>query len=226
MKRLFSLLTAAVLTVSLAACGSSASSAATTPAPTAEAAPAPTEEPAPAESETAEAADSTEKPTTDSKTLVVYYSATGTTERVAQMIAEATGADLFEVEPAEPYTSADLNYSDKDSRVSREHDDESLREVALVSTEVPDWDSYDTVFIGYPIWWRIAAWPMNGFVAANDFTGKTVIPFATAANSGMGDSGTLLAELAGTGDWKEGERFYSSSTADDIQSWLSTLGLL
>lgn len=150
MKRLFSLLTAAVLTVSLAACGSSASSAATTPAPTAEAAPAPTEEPAPAESETAEAADSTEKPTTDSKTLVVYYSATGTTERVAQMIAEATGADLFEVEPAEPYTSADLNYSDKDSRVSREHDDESLREVALVSTEVPDWDSYDTVFIGYP----------------------------------------------------------------------------
>lgn len=225
MKRLFSLLTAAVLTVSLAACGSSASSAATTPAPTAEAAPAPTEEPAPAESETAEAADSTEKPTTDSKTLVVYYSATGTTERVAQMIAEATGADLFEVEPAEPYTSADLNYSDKDSRVSREHDDESLREVALVSTEVPDWDSYDTVFIGYPIWWRIAAWPMNGFVAANDFTGKTVIPFATAANSGMGDSGTLLAELAGTGDWKEGERFYSSSTADDIQSWLSTLGL-
>ena len=225
MKRLFSLLTAAVLTVSLAACGSSASSAATTPAPTAEAAPAPTEEPAPAESETAEAADSTEKPTTDSKTLVVYYSATGTTERVAQMIAEATGADLFEVEPAEPYTSADLHYSDKDSRVSREHDDESLREVALVSTEVPDWDSYDTVFIGYPIWWRIAAWPMNGFVAANDFTGKTVIPFATAANSGMGDSGTLLAELAGTGDWKEGERFYSSSTADDIQSWLSTLGL-
>lgn len=225
MKRLFSLLTAAVLTVSLAACGSSASSAATTPAPTAEAAPAPTEEPAPAESETAEAADSTEKPTTDSKTLVVYYSATGTTERVAQMIAEATGADLFEVEPAEPYTSADLNYSDKDSRVSREHDDESLREVALVSTEVPDWDSYDTVFIGYPIWWRIAAWPMNGFVAANDFTGKTVIPFAIAANSGMGDSGTLLAELAGTGDWKEGERFYSSSTADDIQSWLSTLGL-
>lgn len=225
MKRLFSLLTAAVLTVSLAACGSSASSAATTPAPTAEAAPAPTEEPAPAESETAEAADSTEKPTTDSKTLVVYYSATGTTERVAQMIAEATGADLFEVEPAEPYTSADLNYSDKDSRVSREHDDESLREVALVSTEVPDWDSYDTVFIGYPIWWRIAAWPMNGFVAANDFTGKTVIPFAIAASSGMGDSGTLLAELAGTGDWKEGERFYSSSTADDIQSWLSTLGL-
>ena len=225
MKRLFSLLTAAVLAVSLAACGSSASSTAATPAPTAEATPAPTEEPAPAESETTETADTTEETTTDGKTLVVYYSATGTTERVAQLIADATGADLFEVEPAEPYTSADLNYSDKDSRVSREHDDESLRDVALVSTEVPDWDSYDTVFIGYPIWWGGAAWPMNGFVTANDFTGKTVIPFATAASSGMGDSGTDLAALAGTGDWLDGQRFFSSSTADDIQSWLDTLGL-
>lgn len=221
MKRLFSLLTAAVLAASLAACGSSASSAAATPAPTAETTPAPTEEPAPAESETTETADST----TDGKTMVVYYSATGTTERVAQLIADATGADLFEVEPAEPYTSADLNYSDKDSRVSREHDDESLRDVTLVSTEVPDWDSYDTVFIGYPIWWGGAAWPLNGFVTANDFTGKTVIPFATAASSGIGDSGTDLAALAGTGDWLDGQRFFSSSTADDIQSWLDTLGL-
>lgn len=225
MKRPFSLLTAAVLAVSLAACGSSASSAAATTTPTSEPTPAPTEQSAPAESETTETVDSTEETTTDGKALVVYYSATGTTERVAQLIADAIGADLFEVEPAEPYTTADLNYSDKNSRVSREHDDESLRDVALVSAEVPDWDSYDTVFIGYPIWWGGAAWPMNGFVTANDFTGKTVIPFATAASSGMGDSGTLLAELAGTGDWKEGERFYSSSTADDIQSWLSTLGL-
>ena len=225
MKRLFSLLTAAVLAVSLAACGSSASSAAATPAPTAEATPAPTEEPAPAESETTETADTTEETTTDGKTQVVYYSATRTTERVARLIADATGADLFEVEPAEPYTSADLNYSDKNSRVSREHDDESLRDVALVSTEVPDWDSYDTVFIGYPIWWGGAAWPLNGFVTANDFTGKTVIPFATAASSGMGDSGTDLAALAGTGDWLDGQRFFSSSTADDIQSWLDTLGL-
>lgn len=100
---------------------------------------------------------------------------------------------------------ADLNYSDKNSRVSREHDDESLRDVALVSAEVPDWDSYDTVFIGYPIWWGGAAWPMNGFMTANDFTGKTVIPFATAASSGMGDSGTDLAKLAGTGDWLDGQ---------------------
>ena len=225
MKRLFSLLTAAVLAVSLAACGSSASSAAATPTPTTEPIPAPTEQSAPAESETTETVGSTEETTTDDKALVVYYSATGTTERVAQLIADAIGADLFEVEPAEPYTTADLNYSDKNSRVSREHDDESLRDVALVSAEVPDWDSYDTVFIGYPIWWGGAAWPMNGFVTANDFTGKTVIPFATAASSGMGDSGTDLAKLAGTGDWLDGQRFFSSTTADDIQSWLDTLGL-
>jgi len=150
MKRLFSLLTAAVLAVSLAACGSSASSATATPTPTTEPTPAPTEQSAPAESETSETVDSTEETTTDGKALVVYYSAAGTTERVAQLIADAIGADLFEVEPAEPYTTADLNYSDKNSRVSREHDDESLRDVALVSTEVPDWDSYGTVFIGYP----------------------------------------------------------------------------
>lgn len=225
MKRLFSLLTAAVLAVSLAACGSSASSAAATPTPTTEPIPAPTEQSAPAESETTETVGSTEETTTDGKALVVYYSATGTTKRVAQLIADAIGADLFEVEPAEPYTTADLNYSDKNSRVSREHDDESLRDVALVSAEVPDWDSYDTVFIGYPIWWGGAAWPMNGFMTANDFTGKTVIPFATAASSDMGDSGTDLAKLAGTGDWLDGQRFFSSTTADDIQSWLDTLGL-
>ena len=225
MKRLFSLLTAAVLAVSFAACGSSASSAAATPTPTTEPIPAPTEQSAPAESETTETVGSTEETTTDGKALVVYYSATGTTKRVAQLIADAIGADLFEVEPAEPYTTADLNYSDKNSRVSREHDDESLRDVALVSAEVPDWDSYDTVFIGYPIWWGGAAWPMNGFMTANDFTGKTVIPFATAASSGMGESGTDLAKLAGTGDWLDVQRFFSSTTADDIQSWLDTLGL-
>ena len=225
MKRIFSLLSTAVLAVCLAACGSSASSVTATPAPTAEPTPVATEAPAPAESETTEPADSTAETTTGGKALVVYYSATGNTEHVAQLIADATGADLFTIEPAEPYTSADLDYSDQNSRVSREHDDESLQDVALVSTDVPDWDSYDTVFIGYPIWWGDAAWPLNGFVAANDFTGKTVIPFATAASSGIGDSGTDLAKLAGTGDWLDGQRFFASTTADDIQSWLDTLGL-
>ena len=87
--------------------------------------------------------------------LVVYYSATGNTEEVANYIADTTGGDLFELEPVEPYTDDDLNWSDDNSRVSQEHEDESLRDVELVSTDVENWDSYDTVFIGYPIWWGI-----------------------------------------------------------------------
>ena len=157
--------------------------------------------------------------------LVVYYSATGNTEEVANYIADATGGDLFEVEPAEPYTDADLNWTDDNSRVSREHEDENLRDVELVSTDVENWDSYDTVFIGYPIWWGIAAWPMDTFVEANDFTDKTVIPFCTSSSSGIGDSGNLLADLAGTGDWQVGERFRSGADEADVQEWVNGLGL-
>ncbi len=157
--------------------------------------------------------------------LVVYYSATGNTEEVANYIADATGGDLFEVEPAEPYTDDDLNWTDDNSRVSQEHADESLRDVELVTTEVENWDSYDTVFIGYPIWWGIAAWPMDTFVEANDFTGKTVIPFCTSSSSGIGDSGNLLADLAGTGDWQDGERFRSGADEADVQDWVEGLGL-
>ena len=123
------------------------------------------------------------------KTLVVYYSASGHTEDAANVIAEALGADLFELEPAEPYSSADLNYSDDNSRVSQEHENEDLRDVKLTAATVENWDSYETVFIGYPIWWGIAAWPVDGFVEENDFTGKTVIPFCTSASSGLGESG-------------------------------------
>ena len=157
--------------------------------------------------------------------LVVYYSATGNTETVAGYIAQATGGDLFEITPAEPYTDDDLNWSDENSRVTREHEDESLRDVELTTTQVENWDSYDTVFLGYPIWWGIAAWPVDGFVAANDFTGKTVIPFCTSSSSGLGQSGELLAELAGTGDWQEGQRFRSSASQEDINEWVDSLGL-
>ena len=160
----------------------------------------------------------------DGKTLVVYYSATNHTEAVAGYIADATGGDLFELEPKEPYTSDDLDWTDADSRVSREHDDESLREVELASTTVENWDDYDTVFIGYPIWWGIAAWPTDSFVKANDFTGKTVIPFCTSSTSGLGESGELLAEEAGTGEWLDGERFSSGASEDEVREWVESLG--
>lgn len=159
------------------------------------------------------------------KTLVVYYSATGNTEEVANYIAEETGADVFELEPAEPYTDEDLDWTDDSSRVVYEHDNPNARDVALVSTTVPEWDSYDTVFIGYPIWWGIAAWPVDGFVEANDFSGKTVIPFCTSSSSGLGESGELLAESAGTGEWQEGIRFRSGATQSDVVDWVNGLGL-
>ena len=155
------------------------------------------------------------------KTLVVYYSASGTTKRVATAIADAAGADLYEITPVEPYTGDDLNWTNSSSRVSREHDDESLRDIALTEITPTDWDSYDTVLIGYPIWWGSAAWPVDNFVKDNDFTGKTVIPFCTSASSGLGDSGSLLEEMAGTGDWQEGHRFSSGATDADAADWVS-----
>ena len=158
-------------------------------------------------------------------TLVVYYSATGNTEDVAKMIVEQTDGTLFEIEPKEPYSDDDLNWSDDNNRVSREHENEDERNVELVSTTVDNWDSYDTVFIGYPIWWGIAAWPVDNFVKNNDFTGKIVIPFCTSSSSGLGQSGELLAEMAGTGDWQEGQRFRSSVASSDVQEWLNDLGI-
>lgn len=220
MKKLTALLLSVVLVLSLAACGSANKPASSTTQPETS---APTKQPESSSTAPAESEPETQPET--GKTLVVYYSASGNTERVAKDIAEAAGADLFEIVPTEVYTSEDLNWTNSDSRVSREHDDESLRDVPLTTTEVPDWDSYDTVFIGYPIWWGIAAWPVDTFVKNNDFTGKTVIPFATSSSSGMGQSGSLLADMAGTGEWQEGQRFSSGVSSDDVQSWVNGLGL-
>ena len=158
------------------------------------------------------------------KTLVVYYSASGYTEKVAKAIEGETNGDIFTIEPVEPYSDEDLDWTDSDSRVSKEHDDESLRNIKLKSTSVPDWDQYDTVFVGYPIWWGIAAWPVDNFIKGNDFTGKTVIPFATSTSSGLGDSGELLKEMAGTGEWLDGHRFISGTSTEEVASWVKELG--
>ena len=225
MKKLTALLLSVVLVLSLSACGSANKPASSTTQPETS---VPTEQPTTEPSESSSTAPAESEPETQpetGKTLVVYYSASSNTQRVAKDIAEAADADLFEIVPTEVYTSDDLDWTNPDSRVSREHDDESLRDVPLTTTEVPDWDSYDTVFIGYPIWWGIAAWPVDTFVKNNDFTGKTVIPFATSSSSGMGQSGSLLADMAGTGEWQEGQRFSSGVSSDDVQSWVNGLGL-
>lgn len=167
----------------------------------------------------------TETSNQSGKTLVVYYSATGNTKAVAEMIAEETNGDLFEIQPQDPYSDEDLNWTDENSRVTREYENEDERNVELVSTTVDNWEDYDTVFVGYPIWWGIAAWPVNTFVENNDFDSKTVIPFCTSSSSGLGQSGELLAQAAGSGDWQEGQRFQSRTSASEVQEWLNELGI-
>ena len=158
------------------------------------------------------------------ETLVVYFSATGNTEAVVQDIVNETGATSFAIQPAQPYTSEDLDYNNSSSRVSKEHADPALQDVALDQDTPDNWTSYDTVLIGYPIWWGEAAYPVASFVKANDFTGKTVIPFCTSASSGIGESGAQLAALAGTGDWQEGQRFPSAVTQQEVTDWVKSLG--
>ena len=215
-----SLLLAVLMILSLAACGNKTNNTpAQTPSNDTPAESTPSETP---DDATAGDSDST---TSGGKVLVVYYSASGNTAAVAGYIADALGADTFELVPETPYSSDDLNWTVNGSRVNREHDDESLRDIALIADSVDNWDEYDTVFIGYPIWWAIAAWPVNNFVKNNDFTGKTVIPFCTSTSSGLGQSGELLAEMAGTGDWQDGQRFSSGASQSDVADWVSGLGL-
>lgn len=157
------------------------------------------------------------------KTLVVYFSAQSHTKSVAEKIAKNLDADIFEIVPEKIYTSEDLDWTDDNSRVSKEHDDESLRDVKLEKDTIDNWENYDTVLIGYPIWWGIAAWPVDSFVKANDFNGKTVIPFCTSSSSGLGQSGELLEEKANGGNWLEGQRFRSNASDSDIEKWVESL---
>ncbi|MCQ2515053.1 MAG: flavodoxin [Ruminococcus sp.] len=157
------------------------------------------------------------------KSLIVYYSATGSTKKVAETMAKYIDAEMFEIVPKEIYSDADLDWTDSNSRVSVEHNNPDQRNVELVSTKVENFEEYSTVYIGYPIWWGSAAWPVDTFIKANDFTGKTVIPFCTSASSGLGESGKLLSEMAGTGNWQVGIRFASNVDDDEVTSWLDSL---
>lgn len=156
--------------------------------------------------------------------LVVYYSATGNTQTIAQYVADATSGTLFQLEPVEPYTSEDLDYTNNESRASLEHEDATLQDVELVETTVPDWDSYDTVFLGYPIWWGDAAYPMTSFVKANagNFEGKNVIPFCTSGNTSIEQSANNLAAIADSGTWSYGMRFEPTASRADVDDWINS----
>lgn len=138
-----------------------------------------------------------------SKKLVAYFSASGTTKKAAERLAKAAGADLFEIKPTVPYSSADLNWMDKKSRSSVEMDDHASR--PEIAERLPNMADYDTVFIGFPIWWYTAPRIINTFVESYDFAGKTLIPFATSGGSGMGRTVDELKKLCPCANWKAGK---------------------
>ena len=158
---------------------------------------------------------------TGADTIVVYFSATGTTKGVAERIAGVTGADLFELIPVEPYSDADLDWNDRNSRTTIEMNDPDVR--PAIANDTVDLTDYTTVYIGYPIWWGDAPRMMSTFVEAHSFDGKTVIPFCTSGGSGIGRSGSNLASQAGSGNWLAGGRLDAGISESEIQDWISSL---
>lgn len=159
----------------------------------------------------------------ETKILVAYFSATNTTEEIANYAAESMRADLYEIIPQEPYTDADLNYNDDNSRSSIEMNDPSSR--PAISGSVENMDQYDIVFIGYPIWWGEAPRIMNTFMESYDFSGKTIVPFCTSGGSGIGSSAENLEQLTKDTNWLQGQRFSGSTSREEIVEWIDSLGL-
>ena len=151
--------------------------------------------------------------------LVAYFSATGMTKRVAEKIAELIDADIYEIVPANPYSSADLDWHDNNSRSTKEMNDKNVR--PEIGSDDIDISSYDTIYLGYPIWWGDAPRIMATFVEKYNFDGKKVIPFCTSGGSGIGRSGTNLGTLAGSGNFVNGERLNSSADTNNIQNFIN-----
>lgn len=152
-----------------------------------------------------------------SKKLVAYFSASGTTAKVAKKMAEAIGADLFEIKPEKPYTGADLNWQNKNSRSSVEMNDRSSR--PAIAVKAADMPQYDVVFVGFPVWWYREPSIIDTFMESYDFAGKTVIPFATSGGSGLGDSAANMQKLAKGAKVVNGKRFSGSVSAEELKAW-------
>ena len=240
MKRKISVLAAVLLAIGLTACGNNEGQAANDTAETIQAASSEeveaidnTEEEA-LQVVTSEAASSTndeivgdissevtESPEENGGTLVVYFSATGTTKGVAEKIAGITDADIYEIKAAQEYTDADLNWNDSDSRSTKEQNDSSVR--PEIGSEAISIDGYTTIYIGYPIWWGEEPRIMDTFVESYNFDGITLIPFCTSGGSGIGRSGQNLADNAGSGTWLDGKRFDGGVSENELKSWIDGL---
>ncbi|GAA0799905.1 flavodoxin [Faecalicatena orotica] len=158
------------------------------------------------------------------KMLVTYFSASGETAKLAKKLAETVGADLFEIKPEVPYTSADLDWMNKKSRSSMEMNDKNSR--PGIASKVTDLNAYDVVFIGFPIWWYVAPTIINTFLESYDFSGKTVVTFATSGGSGMGNTDKVLKELCPNSViWKKGKRFHANAGKSELENWVKELEL-
>ena len=155
------------------------------------------------------------------RNLIAYFSASGVTEGLAKTFQKALGGDLFEIVPVEPYTNSDLNWNDKESRSTKESKDKNIH--PAIRDRVARMDDYDTVYVGFPIWWYTAPNIIFGFLASYDLAGKTVIPFATSGGSPIGRSASDMRAFAEGADVKEGKRFSATASADEIKRWAASL---
>ncbi len=158
-----------------------------------------------------------------SKALVAYFSASGTTARLAKTVAKAIGGDLHEIVPEKPYTSADLDWNNKQSRSSIEMSNKSLR--PAIANHVDNMDEYDIIYVGFPIWWYVAPTIINTFLESNNLTGKTVVPFATSGGSGMGSTNAELADSCKGAVLKDGRRFSANASENEIKTWVDSLNI-
>lgn len=211
MKRLIALLAIIALTLTFVACSSDSNSDNTTAQSK--------EETSAQTNETKESIPAKDDAVSE-KSLVVYFSATGNTKGVAEKIAAVTGADTYEILAAQPYSDDDLNYNNDDSRATKEQNDKTIR--PEIGSEQLDLSAYDTIYLGYPIWWGQAPRIMDTFVESYEFTGKTVIPFCTSGSSDIGTTGDDLEANAGSGNWLKGKRFAGGTTQAEVEEWLAT----
>ena len=220
MKKAIAILLSLTMILVLAACGNSASQ---TEQPSTE------DTSVESKADTKSAESSTDMENTDNqdaqehKILVAYFSATGTTKGVAVHIANGLNADIYAIVPEEPYTDADLDYNDNNSRTTIEMNDPNARPV--ISGSVENMEQYDTVFIGYPIWWGEAPRIVSTFMESYDFSGKTIVPFCTSGGSGIGSSASNLESFTSGATWLDGRRLNGSDSQDTVMEWVNSLDL-
>lgn len=177
----------------------------------------------PDDTEETEPAPETDTESEGTKVLVVYFSATNTTEGVAEHIANGLNADIYEIVPEDPYTDADLNYNDNNSRTTIEMNDPNAR--PAISGSVENMEQYDIIFVGYPIWWGEAPRIVSTFMESYDFSGKTIVPFCTSGGSGIGSSASNLERLTSGATWLDGQRLNGSDSQDTVMEWANSLDL-